>query len=157
VFPRVTCRTFPDKLPEVQWESESWFSHRVCKDQRSAARRGDPAAKDELAAMYESGFGVARNFSRAKRLYQDAADHGYGPAMVNLGLLYIEAVGVTRDDVQGYALVAAAVQIGIPDEMTRLAPDELREASASLDAQRLAEARLRARSPVANVASDAAL
>jgi hypothetical protein len=24
---------FPDKLPEVQWESESWFSHRVCKDQ----------------------------------------------------------------------------------------------------------------------------
>ena len=24
---------FPDKLPEVQWESESWFSHRVCRDQ----------------------------------------------------------------------------------------------------------------------------
>jgi hypothetical protein len=22
----------PDKLPEVQWESESWFSHRVCAD-----------------------------------------------------------------------------------------------------------------------------
>ena len=24
---------FPDRLPEVQWKSESWFSHRVCKDQ----------------------------------------------------------------------------------------------------------------------------
>ena len=23
---------FPDKLPEVRWESEDWFSHRVCKD-----------------------------------------------------------------------------------------------------------------------------
>jgi hypothetical protein len=23
---------FPDTLPEVRWESESWFSHRVCKD-----------------------------------------------------------------------------------------------------------------------------
>jgi Zn-dependent peptidase ImmA (M78 family) len=23
---------FPDRLPEVQWKSESWFSHRVCKD-----------------------------------------------------------------------------------------------------------------------------
>jgi hypothetical protein len=22
----------PDTLPEVQWKSESWFSHRVCKD-----------------------------------------------------------------------------------------------------------------------------
>lgn len=23
---------FPDTLPQVQFESESWFSHRVCKD-----------------------------------------------------------------------------------------------------------------------------
>ena len=23
---------FPDNLPDVQWESESWFSHRACKD-----------------------------------------------------------------------------------------------------------------------------
>ena len=23
---------FPDSLPEVQWESESWFSHRACRD-----------------------------------------------------------------------------------------------------------------------------
>jgi hypothetical protein len=22
----------PDKLPEVRWESEGWFSHRVCED-----------------------------------------------------------------------------------------------------------------------------
>jgi hypothetical protein len=22
----------PDTLPEVQWESQSWFSHRACKD-----------------------------------------------------------------------------------------------------------------------------
>jgi hypothetical protein len=23
---------FPDSLPEVQWKSEGWFSHRACKD-----------------------------------------------------------------------------------------------------------------------------
>ena len=23
---------FPDKLPEVEWKSEGWFSHRVCED-----------------------------------------------------------------------------------------------------------------------------
>jgi len=23
---------FPDTLPEVRWESEGWFSHRVCQD-----------------------------------------------------------------------------------------------------------------------------
>jgi len=34
--------------------------------------------------------------------------------MVNLGLMYIEALGVRRDDVRGYALVAAAVAMGLP-------------------------------------------
>jgi hypothetical protein len=71
--------------------------------------------------------------------------------MVNLGLLYIEAMGVRRDDVRGYALVAAAVAIGIPDEMTRLASAEISEASERLDSRRMAEAQFRARRLVANV------
>ncbi len=27
-----TSYPFPDNLPDVQWKSESWFSHRACKD-----------------------------------------------------------------------------------------------------------------------------
>jgi TPR repeat protein len=121
---------------------------------RSAVRRGDPAAANKLGGMYESGFGVARNVSRARSLYLQAAAQRYTPAMVNLGLLYIEAVSVRRDDVQGYALVAAAVEIGVPDDMTRIASDELSEASGRLDQHQLAKARVLARGLVGNVSHD---
>jgi len=119
-----------------------------------AVRRGDAPAQNKLGAMYESGVAVARDLTLAKRLYLQSAAQGYTPAMVNLGLLYIEAMGVGRDDVRGYALVAAAVAIGIPDEMTKLASTEISEASKRLDSRRLEEARFRARRLVANVSSD---
>src|SRR5882724_11079345 len=83
-------------------------------------------------------------------VFTRSAAQGYAPAMVNLGLLYIEAMGVRRDDVRGYALVAAAVAMGIPDDMTKLASAEISEASTRLDSQRLEEARFRARRLVAN-------
>jgi TPR repeat protein len=119
---------------------------------KSAVRSGDDAnAENKLGAMYESGVAVTRNLSRAKDLYVRSAAQGYAPAMVNLGLLYIEAMGVRRDDVRGYALVAAAVAIGIPDEMTRLASAEISEASERLDPRRMAEAQFRARRLVATV------
>jgi TPR repeat protein len=118
---------------------------------KSAVRRGDAPAQNKLGAMYESGVAVARDLTVAKRLYLRSAQQGYTPAMLNLGLLYIEAMGVRRDDVQGYALVAAAVAMGIPDEMTKLASAEISEASGRLDSQRLEEARFRARRLVANV------
>jgi hypothetical protein len=52
---------FPDSLPEVQWESESWFSHRVCKDHIPCPVFG----------LYEDGDVV---FLR-KDLTDDAKDH----------------------------------------------------------------------------------
>jgi uncharacterized protein len=120
---------------------------------KSAVARGDPRAEDKLGAMYESGVAVARNLTRAKDLYRRSATQGYTPAMVDLGLLYIEAMGVRRDDVQGYALVAAAVAIGIPDEMTKLASAEISEASERLDSRRMTEAQRLARHLVATVSS----
>jgi hypothetical protein len=118
---------------------------------KSGVLRGNAQAENKLGAMYESGIAVTRNLARAKDLYLRSAVQGYTPAMVNLGLLYIEAMGVRRDDVRGYALVAAAVAIGIPDEMTRLASAEISEASERLDSRRMAEAQFRARRLVANV------
>src|SRR4029450_6104325 len=37
---------FPDNLPEVRWESEGWFSHRVCKDHTPCAIFGPYEAAD---------------------------------------------------------------------------------------------------------------
>jgi len=121
---------------------------------QSAARGGAPQAQNKLGTMYESGVAVRRNLTRAKDLYLRSALQGYTPAMVNLGLLYIEALGVRRDDVRGYALVAAAVKMGIPDDMTKLASEEITEASARLNSRRMAEAQLRARRLVANAVDD---
>ena len=101
--------------------------------------------------MYESGVAVARDLIRARDLYLRSAAQGYAPAMVNLGLLYIEALGVRRDDVRGYALVSAGIAIGIPDEMANLASSEISEASERLDDRRMAEAQFRARRLVATV------
>lgn len=120
---------------------------------KSGVRSGDANAQNKLGAMYESGVAVTRNLTRAKDLYLRSAVQGYAPAMVNLGVLYIEAMGVRRDDVRGYALVAAAVAIGIPDEMTRLASAEISEAAERLEPRRMVEARLRARRLVATVSS----
>jgi hypothetical protein len=126
---------------------------RAVKLLRSAIRTGDAAAENRLGALYESGIGVTRDQARAEELYRRSAQQGYTPGMVNLGLAYIEAIGVRRNDVQGYALVAAAVTIGIPDEMTKLASTEISEASARLDQQHLAQARVLARNLVAEASS----
>jgi TPR repeat protein len=121
---------------------------------RFAVHRGDAPAQNKLGSMYEGGIAVARNLTKAKSLYLRSATQGYTPAMVNLGLLYIEAMGVSRDDVRGYALVAAAVAIGIPDDLAKLASAEISEASNRLDSRRLEEAQFRARRLVVNVSSD---
>jgi hypothetical protein len=41
---------FPDSLPEVQWKSEGWFSHRACKDHIPCLREDlTDSAKDHIA------------------------------------------------------------------------------------------------------------
>jgi TPR repeat protein len=119
----------------------------------SAARRGNAEAQEKLAVMYESGVGLTRSPRRARALYERSVAQGYAPAMVDLGLMYIEAIGVPRNDVQGYALVTAGVVIGIPDEMAKLASNEISVASDRLDRLQMADAQRLARTLV-NAASE---
>jgi TPR repeat protein len=122
-----------------------------------AARRGDAAAENKLGMMYESGLGLARNLARARSWYLRSAQQGFTPAMVNLGLLYVEGLGVPRDDVQGYALVAAAVAMGIPADLTTLASQEIGQASERLDETGRRQAQSLARRLVARVGAEAIL
>lgn len=48
------------------------------------AQEGDPDAQYNLAYMYENGFGVPKNETRALELYQQAAAQGHPAAQANL-------------------------------------------------------------------------
>ncbi len=85
--------------------------------------------------------GVTQDHGQAFDLYRRAAEQGYTPAMANLGRMYIEAQGVERNDVHGYALLRAALTVGVPASMQPMANQELEAATTRLDETQLAQAR----------------
>ena len=54
----------------------------------NAAAMGHPQAAYELAALYEAGLGVQRDYNRAKHYYEVAIQQGHRDAHFNLALLY---------------------------------------------------------------------
>jgi TPR repeat protein len=44
---------------------------------REGRAKGDPDAMIYLGRLYENGWGVARDFAKAREWYQKAADTGY--------------------------------------------------------------------------------
>ena len=48
------------------------------------------------------GLGVPQDKSEAAKLYRMAAEQGWPEAMLNLGTMYVEGTGVTKDYVQAY-------------------------------------------------------
>ena len=74
---------------------------------RKAAAHGDPDAQNALGQVYEAGEGVRQNYVSAAKWYRKAAEHvpdlgGAGQARNNLGLLYLDGLGVPKDFVQAY-------------------------------------------------------
>ena len=122
---------------------------------RGAAERGDRAAENRLAVMYDQGLGVPKDHRRARGLLQQSAAQGYAPAMVGLGRIYVEGIGVPRDRERGYALIRAALDVGIPSELRELAFFELGAACARLDKQQSARAEAAASEIVSSVTKDA--
>lgn len=97
------------------------------------AVRGDARAESRLAILYKEGLGIPRNPAIAIDLLQRAAAQRYAPAMANLASMYAEGVGVERDDVRAYALLHAALQIGIPNDMREASYDLLGRLAARLN------------------------
>lgn len=101
------------------------------------ARLGDPVAHYRLALTAMAA--DPANYLAAADHLQRAADAGYAPAMINLGLLYQRGDGVIEDFSQAYALFSRASLAGLP------AAADLRDSLASgmtavqiLEAQKLA-------------------
>jgi TPR repeat protein len=80
-------------------EAAKWY--------QKAAQAGNPDAQVELGQKYEYGEGVEQSFTIAAEWYRKAAEHvpdlgGAGQGRNQLGLLYMQGLGVPQDYVQAY-------------------------------------------------------
>jgi uncharacterized protein len=88
-----------------------WFgtmdTQEALKWYRKAAEGGNPDAQFELGQRYEYGDGLEQNYLLAAEWYRKAAEHvpdlgGAGEGRNNLGLLYMQGLGVPQDYGQAY-------------------------------------------------------
>lgn len=112
-------------------------------DLQAMARAGDPVAQFQVAWLLAGSEDAPyANKAAAARLFQEAADAGHGPSMINLGVMYFHGSGVPLDYVLGRMWLTLAASAGQKDASaisaqfsTRMTPDQIREA------QRMAEER----------------
>jgi TPR repeat protein len=90
--------------------------------------------------MYDDGLGVAKDAHEAFELFSLAANQGFAPGMANLGRAYARGTGVKRDDLRAYALISAAVEIGVRQSERDAALYELGALSQRLDAKQVERA-----------------
>lgn len=79
---------------------------------RPLAEKGVAEAQYGVGFMYESGWGVARDYDQAFRWYQLAAQQGHRKSQFNLGLLYRKGEGVVKNDALGFYWIQTAADQG---------------------------------------------
>ncbi len=82
-----------------------------------AAEAGDPVAQNRLGEMYEFGYGVDRDPSKAIQWYKLAADQGLVLAQHNLGRAYNFGTGVQQDFAQAEKWYRKAAEQGHMEAM----------------------------------------
>ena len=73
-----------------------------------------------LGAMYERGWGVAKDYSEALRLYRLSADQGYADAQNNLGCMYENGFGVAQNRYEAVRLYRMAANQGEESAISNL-------------------------------------
>jgi TPR repeat protein len=86
-------------------EALKWF--------RKSAEQGHPDAQASLGGMYRDGEGVEQDYALAVEWYRKAAEHvpdlgGAGQGRNELGLLYMQGLGVPKDNIQAYMCFSLA-------------------------------------------------
>jgi len=108
---------------------------------RQAVQAGDPVSRFQMAwlLMHKTEPTVKDRF-QAAGLLQRAAEQGFAPAMLNLGLLYFEGAGVPQDYVLGQMWMILAGTAGRTAPIrTRSAPSERTTTGQINEEQQLAE------------------
>ncbi|HYG26140.1 MAG TPA: tetratricopeptide repeat protein, partial [Caulobacteraceae bacterium] len=87
---------------------------------RQAASLGHPAAQFHLARLYESGQGVRKDDTEARRWTEQAARGGEAKAMHNLALYYFQGVGGAKDPRAAALWFRQAAEKGVTDSQYNL-------------------------------------
>lgn len=138
---RCMWRAAEKGVPEAQfwigvaYDQQLWFGikdkHEACKWFKQAAERGQVDAEVELGRCYETGDGVERNYAVAAEWYRKAAEHvpnlgGAGQGRNNLGLLYMDGLGVPKDYVQAYMWFSlAGAEANLSDVQVEMTPAQV--------------------------------
>jgi hypothetical protein len=72
------------------------------------AEAGDPAAQNSVGEIYEKGLGTTPQYDLAAQWFQRASEKKYARAMINLGYLYEQGLGVPRDALKALNLYREA-------------------------------------------------
>lgn len=87
---------------------------------KKAAEAGLPAAQFHLARLYESGDGVRKDETEARRWTEQAARGGDAKAMHNLALYYFEGAGGPKDTAGAAQWFRRAAEKGVTDSQFNL-------------------------------------
>jgi uncharacterized protein len=89
---------------------------------KQAAKSGSPIAQSALAICYLYGCEVEVNYKEAFRLLSAAADQGASRAVVNLGRMFSEGLGVPKNlrEAIRYYQAVAKVEIRAQLELARI-------------------------------------
>ncbi len=80
-----------------------------------SADAGNAVGQWFLGAIYHFGYGVKKDYARARKLYNVSATQGYPIAQVNLGSLYGNGYGVKRNYAKAAGLYRLAADQGEPN------------------------------------------
>lgn len=98
-----TNSTNPAQNDIAQWEK--------------AAQSGQAKAQYKLGTAYAT----QQNFAKAAEWLQKSANQGYAPAQNGLSILYLQGMGVTKDDNQALEWLQKSVIQGYPEAQYNLA------------------------------------
>ena len=73
-----------------------------------------------VAEVYQNGWGVPQDYSKAHKWFEAAAGAGNTDAMINLGRLYEQGLGVAQDYGKALEWFQKAVAAGNTDAMINL-------------------------------------
>jgi len=94
------------------------------------AEHGGPAQQEletdyANGLKYERGDNVTVNYQTAMEWYRKAADAGYPPAELSVGILYMAGRGTAQDPKQAADWFRRAAEHGLPEAQVQLAGDTL--------------------------------
>ncbi|MCK5385280.1 MAG: sel1 repeat family protein [Alphaproteobacteria bacterium] len=97
-------------------------SDKAVKWYKKAAKKGEPLAQNNLAALYmkgkdKDGKGVAKDVKKGLTWYKKAAEQGSTVALNNLAVHYLTGTGVPQDTDKAVEYFTKAAELG--DEMAK--------------------------------------